>query len=183
MMRASVLARARKVRCLFLDIDGVLTDGKLYLGPSGEEFKTNYVRDGLGIKLLMKAGVEVAVISGRPSEAMRRRLEFLGVKQIVLDNEDKLPVYERIRDALGLADEECAVMGDDVPDVPPMQRAGLAMTVGNAHPVAIAAAHWVSRHPGGEGAVREACDLLIAARGPVRVLAGRRSIGKGGRKA
>jgi 3-deoxy-D-manno-octulosonate 8-phosphate phosphatase (KDO 8-P phosphatase) len=166
---AAIRARARKVRCLFLDIDGVLTDGKLYLGPNGEEVKTNYVRDGFGIKLLLKAGIEVAVISGRPSETMRRRLEFLGVKQIVLDNEDKLPVYERIRKRLGLTDEECAVMGDDVPDVPPMKRAGLALTVRNAHPVALAAAHWVSRYPGGEGAVREACDLLLASRGPIRV--------------
>jgi len=160
----AVLGRARKIRCLFLDIDGVLTDGKLYLGPDGAEFKTNYVRDGLGIKMLLRAGVEVAVISGRPSEAMRQRLGFLGVKHIVLDNEDKLPAYEQIRDRLGLKDVDCAVMGDDVPDLPVMQRVGLAMTVADAHPTARAAAHWVSRHPGGQGAVREACDLILQAR-------------------
>lgn len=161
----SVLARARKIRCLFLDIDGVLTDGKLYIGPNGEETKTNYVRDGYGIKALLKAGFEVAVISGRPSPAMRTRLAFLGVKHVVLDNEDKLPVYERIRTELGLTDAQCAVMGDDLPDVPPMQKAGLALTVGNPHPSARKAAHWASRYPGGEGAVREACDLLLQARG------------------
>jgi 3-deoxy-D-manno-octulosonate 8-phosphate phosphatase (KDO 8-P phosphatase) len=162
---AAIRKRARRVRCLFLDIDGVLTDGKLYLGPNGEELKTNYVRDGLGIKRLLAAGVEVAVISGRPSDAMRRRLDLLGVKHIVLDNDDKLPVYEQIRGRLGLADPECAVMGDDLPDLPVMQRVGLALTVGDAHPVALKAAHWVSRHPGGHGAVREACDLILAAQG------------------
>jgi len=162
---AAIRKRARRVRCLFLDIDGVLTDGKLYLGANGEEFKTNYVRDGLGIKRLLAAGVEVAVISGRPSEAMRRRLDFLGVKHVVLDNEDKLPVYEQIRGRLGFAHPECAVMGDDLPDVPVMQRAGLALAVADAHPVALKAAHWVSRHPGGLGAVREACDLILVAQG------------------
>lgn len=157
--------RAAKLRCLFLDIDGVLTDGKLYLGPDGAEFKTSYVRDGLGIKRLLAAGVQVAVISGRPSEAMQRRLEFLGVTEVVLDHEDKLPVYERIRARLGLKDEQCAVMGDDVPDLPVMRRVALAMTVADAHPTALKAAHWVSRYPGGQGAVREACDLILAAQG------------------
>jgi 3-deoxy-D-manno-octulosonate 8-phosphate phosphatase (KDO 8-P phosphatase) len=163
--RAAVRKRAERVRCLFLDIDGVLTDGKLYLGPGGAEFKTNFVRDGLGIKLLLKAGVQVAVISGRASEAMQRRLEGLGVTEVVLDNDDKLPVYERIRARLGLKDEQCAVMGDDVPDLPVMRRAALALTVADAHPVALKAAHWVSRYPGGQGAVREAADLILAARG------------------
>ena len=132
---AAIRKRARRVRCLFLDIDGVLTDGKLYLGPNGEEFKTNYVRDGYGIK------------------------------HVVLDNEDKLPVYERIRDRLGLADADCAVMGDDAPDLPVMARVGLALTVADAHPVAMKAAHWASRFPGGRGAVREACDMILAAQG------------------
>lgn len=159
----TVRKRAARIRCLFLDIDGVLTDGKLYLGPGGAEFKTNYVRDGYGIKALLRAGIEVAVISGRPSEAMRQRLAFLGVKNVVLDNEDKLPVYEQICSRLGLKDEACAVMGDDVPDVPVMQRVALAMTVADPHPAARRAAHWVSRYPGGQGAVREACDLILAA--------------------
>lgn len=162
---AAIRKRARRVRCLFLDIDGVLTDGKLYIGANGEETKTNFVRDGYGIKRLLANGVQVAVISGRPSEAMRRRLEFLGVKHVVLDNEDKLPVYEKIRDTLGLADADCAVMGDDRPDLPVMARAGLALTVADAHPSALKAAHWISRHAGGVGAVREACDLILAAQG------------------
>ena len=162
---AAIRKRARRVRCLFLDIDGVLTDGKLYIGPNGEETKTNFVRDGYGIKRLLANGVEVAVISGRPSEAMRTRLEFLGVRHVVLDHEDKLPAYEQIRDRLGLADGDCAVMGDDHPDLPVMERAGLALTVADAHPAALKAAHWISRCAGGLGAVREAADMILAAQG------------------
>jgi 3-deoxy-D-manno-octulosonate 8-phosphate phosphatase (KDO 8-P phosphatase) len=162
---AELVWRARDVRCLFLDIDGVLTDGKLYIGPNGEETKTSYVRDGLGIKMMLKAGVHVAVISGRPSEAMRARLSGLGVRHIALDTEDKTPAYLRIRDALGLTDAQCAHMGDDVPDLPLMQRVSLALSVADAHPKALAAAHWVSRYTGGHGAVREAVDLILDAQG------------------
>ncbi|MGH8441571.1 MAG: KdsC family phosphatase [Nevskiaceae bacterium] len=162
---AAIRKRARRVRCLFLDIDGVLTDGKLYIGPDGEELKTNFVRDGLGIKRLLAAGIEIAVISGRPSEAMRKRLGFLGVKHVMLDHEDKLPAYEQICAKLGLTDADCAAMGDDVPDLPVMERVSLALTVADAHPVVLKAAHWVSRFPGGLGAVREASDLILAAQG------------------
>lgn len=162
---AAVQARARKIRCLFLDIDGVLTDGKLYIGPNGEEVKTNYVRDGLGIKMMLKAGLHVAVISGRPSEAMRNRLTWLGVQHIALDTEDKEPAYLRMRAELGLSDEQCAHMGDDVPDLPLMRRVGLSLSVADGHPKALAAAHWISRHAGGHGAVREAVDLILDAHG------------------
>ncbi|SEQ92568.1 3-deoxy-D-manno-octulosonate 8-phosphate phosphatase (KDO 8-P phosphatase) [Solimonas aquatica] len=157
--------RAAQIRCLFLDIDGVLTDGKLYIGPNGEEIKTNYVRDGLGIKMMLKAGLQVAVISGRPSEAMRQRLSWLGVQHIALDTEDKEPAYLRIRDALGLTDAQCAHMGDDVPDLPLMRRCGLALSVADAHLKALRAAHWVSQYEGGRGAVREAVDLILEAQG------------------
>jgi 3-deoxy-D-manno-octulosonate 8-phosphate phosphatase (KDO 8-P phosphatase) len=157
--------RARDIRCLFLDIDGVLTDGKLYIGPNGEETKTNYVRDGLGIKMMLKAGLHVAVISGRPSESMRQRLSWLGVRHIALDTEDKAPAYLRIRDELRLTDKQCAHMGDDTPDLPLMQRVSLALSVADGHPKALAAAHWVSRYNGGCGAVREAVDLILDAQG------------------
>lgn len=160
---AAVRQRASKIRCLFLDIDGVLTDGKLYLGPNGEETKTNYVRDGYGIKLALRQGLQVAVISGRPSETMRQRLKFLGVEHIALDTEDKEPAYLRICAELGLSDDECAHIGDDMPDVPLLRRVGLAMTVSDAHDCALTHAHWVSRYTGGHGAVREAIDLILAA--------------------
>jgi len=162
---AEIQARARNIRCVFLDIDGVLTDGKLYIGPNGEETKTNFVRDGYGIKLALRLGLQVAVISGRPSESMRRRLQWLGVEHIALDTEDKEPAYLRMCELMGLSDEQCAHVGDDVPDVPVMRRVGLACTVADAHPRAFAAAHWVSRYSGGQGAVREAIDLILEARG------------------
>ncbi len=160
-----VLRRARNIRCLFLDIDGVLTDGKLYIGPNGEETKTNFVRDGYGIKLALRQGLQLAVISGRPSEAMRNRLSWLGIQHIALDTEDKEPAYLRMCREMGLSDAQCAHMGDDVPDVPLLRRAGLALTVADAHDSAMNAAHWVSRYNGGHGAVREAVDLLLGAQG------------------
>ena len=163
-MRPSVRKRAARIRCAIFDVDGILTDGKLYLGPDGTEWKAVSVRDGLGLKLLMKAGIEVAVISGRPSPAMRQRLNSLGVQRVYLDTEEKLPAYQKVLRDLGLEDEQLAVMGDDVPDLVLMERAGLALTAADAHPDVLEAAHWVSRHPGGVGAVREACDLLLAAR-------------------
>lgn len=161
----TVATRAARIRCLFLDVDGVLTDCRLWLAPDGTELKTVHVRDGLGIKLLLEAGIAVAVISGRPSQAIQRRLESLGVQHIALQVADKLPEYERVRDALGLTDAECAAMGDDTPDLPLMERVGLALTVADAHPRARAVAHWASQHDGGFGAVREAADLVLAARG------------------
>lgn len=161
----TVHQRAQRIRLAIFDIDGVLTDGKLYLAPDGTELKTSSVRDGHGIRLLLDAGVTVAVISGRPSEAYRARLEYLGVQHIRLSTgSDKLPAYTALLDELGLADADVAHMGDDTPDVPLMQRAGLALTVADAHEAARDAAHWVSRHAGGHGAVREACDLIVAAR-------------------
>lgn len=162
---AEIQRRAAKIRCLFLDIDGVMTDCKLYLTPDGEELKAVNVRDGWGMKALMKHGVEVAVISGRPSKAMQKRLEWLGLKHIVLDTEVKLPAYERIRDALGLSDEQCAMVGDDVPDLPLLTRVGLAMTPADAHRKAKVAAHWVSACKGGDGAIREAADVILEAQG------------------
>jgi 3-deoxy-D-manno-octulosonate 8-phosphate phosphatase (KDO 8-P phosphatase) len=156
--------RARQLRCVIFDIDGVLTDGMLYLAPDGTELKAVSVRDGLGIKLLLRAGIEVAIISGRPSAAMQARFAGLGVRHIRLDVDDKEPAFDELLAKLGIQAQQCAVMGDDVPDVPLMRRAGLALTVADAHPAALAVAHWASRLNGGRGAVREACDLIVAAR-------------------
>lgn len=156
--------RASRIRCVFLDIDGVMTDCRLYLGPDGLELKAVHVRDGYGIKQWLRNGVEVAVISGRPSSAMRDRLAFLGVRHVFLDTEDKLPTYLALRAQLGLADEECAHIGDDLPDLPLLERVGLAMTVADAHPSILQRAHWVSQYAGGNGAIREASDLILAAR-------------------
>lgn len=161
----TVSERARDIRCMVFDVDGVMTDCKLYLGPDGAEWKAVNVKDGLGLKLLLQAGIEVAVISGRPSDAMQRRFEFLGIRHVWLDVDEKVTAWEQLRDRLGLVDEQMAMMGDDVPDLPLMQRAGLALTVADAHPRALAAAHWASRLVGGNGAVRDAADMILAAQG------------------
>jgi 3-deoxy-D-manno-octulosonate 8-phosphate phosphatase (KDO 8-P phosphatase) len=157
--------RARSVRCVVFDVDGVLTDGKLYLGPDGAEWKAVSVRDGLGLKLLLQAGIEVAVISGRPSSAMQRRFESLGVRHVWMHVEEKVAAFDSLQAQLRLKDQDLAVMGDDLPDLPLMRRAGLALTVADAHPEALAAAHWTSRLNGGAGAVREAADLILRAQG------------------
>lgn len=162
---AAVKKRAKKIRCVFLDIDGVMTDCKLYLAADGTELKAVNVKDGLGMKMLMKAGIEVAVISGRPSAAMQKRCESLGIKHIYLNTEDKLPAYEAIQKNLKITDEQCAHMGDDTPDLPLFKRVGLALAVADAHPKALAAAHWKSKNVGGNGAIREAADLILAAQG------------------
>lgn len=162
--RGGILQRAAKIRCVIFDVDGVITDGKLYLGPDGQEWKAVSVRDGLGLRLLLEAGIAVAVISGRPSPAMQSRLNSLGIKHVYLNTADKLPAYERVLRDLDVRDQHCAVMGDDTPDLPLMQRAGLTLTVADAHGDVLKAADWVSRYPGGQGAVREACDWILAAR-------------------
>ncbi len=159
-----VIDRAREIRCLILDIDGVVTDGKLYHGADGSEWKTSNVRDGLGIRRLVDAGLRVAVISGRPSPAMETRLGQLGVDPMIMNTADKLPAFEQLLAALALTPVQCAMMGDDTPDLPLIRRCGLGLTVANAHPEVLRCADWVSRYRGGEGAVREAADLLLAAR-------------------
>ena len=160
---ARLRARAKKIRCVFIDIDGVMTDCKLYLTHDGEELKAVNVRDGHGMKALLKAGIEIAVISGRPSKAMQKRLEWLGIRHVYLDTEDKLPAYEAIQKKLGITDAQCAHIGDDVPDLPLFERVSLAMVPSDAHPRAARAAHWRSAHEGGNGAIREAADLILSA--------------------
>lgn len=149
-------------RLLVLDVDGVLTDGRLWYGPRGEMLKVFHVRDGYGIKLAQAAGIEIAVISGRRSGAVLRRCRELGIRHVVQGIEDKLAAFERLRARLGLAPETCACVGDDVPDVPLMRRVGLAFAPADAHPQAQAAAHRVTRARGGAGAVREVCERLAA---------------------
>lgn len=161
----TALSRAKRIRCVIFDIDGVMTDGKLYLSHDGEEIKAVNVRDGLGIKLLMKHGIEVAVISGRPSLAMAKRLAFLGVKHVWLNTEDKLPAYRELLARLAITDAECAHMGDDVPDLPLFRQVGLALAPADAHAKAKAEAHWLALACGGDGAIREAVDFILTAQG------------------
>ncbi len=157
-------ADAASIRLLVLDVDGVLTDGRLYFGPRGEALKVFHVRDGLGIKQLSRAGVEIAVISGRSSLAVTRRCRELGIERVVQGVDDKLAVFNSMRAELELSASVCACIGDDSPDVPVMREVGLAFAVADAHPDARNVAHYVTSLPGGQGAVREVCDRLLAGR-------------------
>lgn len=155
---------AEGIRLLVLDVDGVLTDGRLYFGPRGEALKVFDVRDGCGIVAVQRAGVAVAVISGRRSGAVRARCRELRVRHVHQGAADKLAVFERLRARLRLARGVCACVADDLPDVPLMRAVALSFAVADAHPAVRRAATFVTRHGGGRGAVREVCDLLLARR-------------------
>ena len=157
-------ARASRIRLLVLDVDGVLTDGVLVYGPSGEETKRFHVRDGFAIQAARRAGIEVAVISGRASAAVTRRMSELGVVEVHQGIADKASELRALLGRRGVKPAETAVMGDDLLDIPLMRIAGLALAPSDAVPEARRAASWVSRLPGGHGAVREAVEMLLRSR-------------------
>ena len=163
MKRVTARAAAR-IRLLVLDVDGVLTDGGLYYGPSGEETKRFDVQDGLAMVEARRAGLVLAVLSGRSSAAVARRMGELGIAEVHQGVADKDAAIVELMARLGLDRTEVAMMGDDLADLPPMKRAGLALAPGNAVAEVRAAAHWVSRRAGGAGAVRDALELLLKAR-------------------
>ena len=155
---------ARRLALLVLDVDGVLTDGGLWYGARGETLKRFNVRDGHGIKLVQATGLQVALISGRRSQAVSARARELGIRHVFQGVTDKSQALERLLRKLGITDTQVACMGDDTPDVPLFVRAGFAIAVRDAHPLALAAAHCSTSLGGGQGAVREVCDWLLAAR-------------------
>jgi 3-deoxy-D-manno-octulosonate 8-phosphate phosphatase (KDO 8-P phosphatase) len=160
-----VIERAQAIRLLILDVDGVLTDGSLYFGPQGEALKVFHVRDGHGLKMLQKAGIEAAFLSGRRSDAAYHRARELGVSRFHEGLRDKVAVMEEIMASMDIEAGAVAAVGDDLVDLPHMRRVGLAVAVADAVPEVKAAAHWVTSLPGGKGAVREVCDLLLKAQG------------------
>lgn len=160
-----ILERAARIRLVIFDVDGVLTDGSLYLGDDGQEYKAFNSRDGHGMVILQETGVLLAVITGRSSEVVRIRMESLGVAHVYQGRRDKLPAYEELKGALGLADGDIAFVGDDVVDLPIMRRVGLAIAVADAHPLVRQHAHWSTGKGGGRGAAREVCELILEAQG------------------
>jgi len=160
-----VRQRAQAIRLLILDVDGVLTDGRLYFGPKGETLKVFHVRDGHGLKMAQRAGIEVAFVSGRRSDAAYHRAKELGISRFHEGVRDKVAVMEEITAAMQIEDSQVAAVGDDLVDLPLMARVGLSVAVADAVPEVVAAAHWVTSLPGGRGAVREVCDLLLKAQG------------------
>lgn len=160
-----VYERARAVRLAIFDVDGVLTDGHLHYTGGGEAVKVFDVRDGLGMKMLQESGVELAIITSRKSRAVARRAADLGIEHIFQGVEEKLATFEALSTRLALQPDQCAFMGDDWVDLPVLTRCGLAISVPEAPAVVKSRVHYVTTAGGGEGAVREACELIMQAQG------------------
>lgn len=160
----TVRAKAARIRLLVLDVDGVLTDGALHYDGEGRETKRFHVRDGYGLKALLRSGVEIAVISGRRSRATETRLSELGIRHARLGCDDKRAALAGFCKSLDVPLDAVACVGDDVPDLPMLTAVGLAIAVADAHPEVLGIANWQTRLGGGQGAVREVCDLLLQAR-------------------
>jgi 3-deoxy-D-manno-octulosonate 8-phosphate phosphatase (KDO 8-P phosphatase) len=159
------LERARAVRLAIFDVDGVMTDGTIFIGPQGESFKAFNILDGHGVKMLQSAGVATAIISGRASEAVAWRAKELAIAHVLQGVSNKVAEFEKLLAKLDVGAESCAFVGDDLPDLPVMQRCGFAVAVANASDGVKAAAHYVTRASGGRGAVREFCELVLRAQG------------------
>jgi 3-deoxy-D-manno-octulosonate 8-phosphate phosphatase (KDO 8-P phosphatase) len=164
-MDTAISARAQNIKLAIFDVDGVFTDGRIHMGVDGQEFKSFHTQDGLGIVLLRSIGLQIAVISGLRSDAVTKRMTHLGVQHIHLGHPHKIAVYEKLLIELQLSDRDVCYTGDDWPDLPLIQRCGLGIAVANAHPLLKTHAHWQTQAHGGNGAVREVCELLISAQG------------------
>ncbi len=162
---ADVLARAAKIRLVVFDVDGTLTDGRLWYGEDGRETKVFHVHDGLGLKRLLANNVQVAIISARISHPVALRAEELDIAHVYQGQGDKHACLGQLVEALALTPDEVAFVGDDLPDLPPMRVAGLAIAVANAHPWVCERAHWRTTLSGGRGAAREVADMILHAQG------------------
>ena len=160
-----VQRRSRAVRLAIFDVDGVMTDGTLYIGADGEALKAFNILDGHGVKMLQAAGIATAILSGRSSEAVSHRARELSITYVVQGAQDKVAAFERLRSELGIEREACAFMGDDLPDLGVMRLCGLAAAPDNAVEGVKAVAHYVTRSRGGGGAVRELCELVLRSQG------------------
>jgi 3-deoxy-D-manno-octulosonate 8-phosphate phosphatase (KDO 8-P phosphatase) len=161
----SVVEKAKKLKLLILDVDGVLTDGKLFFDNDGNEYKSFHAQDGHGIKMLRQTGVEVAVISGRKSKSVALRMKNLGVEYVYQGHENKIAAFNELIELMGITPEQAAHVGDDVIDLPVMVRVGLAIAVNDANFAVKQYADWCTTLPGGQGAVREVCDFIMQAQG------------------
>jgi len=157
--------KARQIKLLLLDVDGVLTDNKLFYGDNGVEYKSFHTRDGHGMVLLQKSGIEIGIITGRKSELVKRRMQDLKVAHLYQGVPDKLPTFLKLVEQLGLEMDEIAYMGDDILDLPILTRVGLSSTVANADPEVLSRVDFISQYKGGEGAVRELCELILKSQG------------------
>ncbi len=160
--------RAKRIKLVIFDVDGVLTDGSLFIGDDGQEYKSFNSKDGHGMVMLQQQGVKIGIITGRTSEVVKKRMAGLGIEHVFQGKKHKLPAYQQLRDELQLADEEIAYVGDDVVDLPVMTQVGLAIAVQDAHAFTRQHAHWTTPSGGGRGAAREVCELIMQAQGSLQ---------------
>ena len=165
-----ILEKAARIKLVVFDVDGVLTDGSLFIGDDGQEYKAFHSQDGHGMKLLQESGVRIGIITGRTSRVVEHRMASLGIEHVYQGQLDKLPAFRDLTDKLGLAPDAVAYVGDDVVDLPIMVRVGLAIAVADAHPLVARHAHWQTANPGGRGAARDVCELILEARGRLQNL-------------
>ncbi len=158
-----ILQRAKKIKLVVFDVDGVLTDGSLFYGENGEEYKAFYAKDGLGMKMLMATGVHIGIITARDSTLVQHRMDSLGIEHLYQGRLDKLTAFNELLNKLKLNYEQTAFVGDDVVDLPVMAKVGLSITVKDAHPMVIEQAHWQTPLNGGRGAARNVCELIMQA--------------------
>jgi len=156
--------KAKRIRLLVLDVDGVMTDGSILIDEHGKETKRFHVRDGLGLKLLMEAGIDVVIISGRKSEAVEHRAKDLGIREVYQGVKDKGPLFTELIQRKKLRGEQVCCMGDDLPDLPLFSQAGSSIAVSDAAVEVRDAADFITKNRGGDGAVREACELILKAK-------------------
>jgi 3-deoxy-D-manno-octulosonate 8-phosphate phosphatase (KDO 8-P phosphatase) len=160
-----VLEKAAQIKLVVFDVDGVLTDGGLFFGDDGQEYKAFYSRDGLGMKLLQQTGVEIGVITARNSLVVEHRMRNLGIENVYQGKMNKLDAFHHLLAKLNVSAKQTAYAGDDVVDLPVMKEAGLAIAVQDAHPFVKQHAHWITQHGGGRGAARDVCELIMQAQG------------------
>ena len=169
-MTKQILEKAARIKLVIFDVDGVLTDGSLFYGDDGLEYKAFNSHDGHGMKMLQKSGVEVGIITGRTSEVVKHRMQNLNVNHVYQGQLDKLPAFNLLINKLKLDVDEVAYVGDDVVDLPIMIRVGLAITVPNGHDLVKKHSHWVCNQAGGKGAAREVCELIMQAQGNLELM-------------
>ncbi len=160
-----ILERAKHIELIIFDVDGVMTDGSLFFGDDGQEYKAFNSFDGHGMRMLLESGLQAAIITGRQSNVVKHRMQDLGVSLIYQGYRDKRPAFATLLQEVGLKAEQVAYVGDDVVDLPIMTQVGFAIAVQNAHPYVKQHAHWITDRPGGRGAVRDVCELMLEARG------------------
>jgi 3-deoxy-D-manno-octulosonate 8-phosphate phosphatase (KDO 8-P phosphatase) len=165
----NIIDKASQIKLVIFDVDGVLTDGSLYFGDDGQEYKAFNSKDGHGMKMLLNSGIEIAIITGRTSDVVTHRMENLQIKHVYQGQQDKLPAFESLIEKLQLQPQQVAYVGDDVVDLPILIRVGFAIGVADAHSLVKKHVHWITANKGGNGAARDTCEFILDAQGKLQM--------------